>query len=191
MFMPLACMQDSVRASINLRVQYRELTISVDHQFEDWQEREIAEALSEWVEASDSSIHFKILWKQPKPGLYRNFTKPNSKTGIFLWLVDKTDTKTLTPELIEHFSDIEGLYVPGTDRSANILIFNQTPTSKFKSVVLHEFGHLLGLEHFDSFGYIMSTNASSSCLTLKDTTALCSYYRCMPKSQCLFCEPDN
>ena|SRR5690606_8367941 len=181
-------MQDSVRLSLNLKVQYRELIISVDHQFEDWQEHEIAEALTEWVEASDSSVHFKILWNQPKPGLYKHFREPDSKTGIFIWLLDKTDEKHLDIELMEYFHGINGLYVPGEDKSANILVFKQTPVIKFKSVILHEVGHLLGLEHFKHYGNIMSKEASSTCLTLKDTTQLCTYYNCIPKSQCPFCE---
>lgn len=168
-------------------INKRSFVVHIDHEFNYWQEKEIAKAFSEWTEASDGTITFKLIWNQPRRGLYKDHIDPKKDDGIFLWYLDKED-KNLTPELVKYFEKINGLYVPGDGSSSNLLIFHQVPEYHFKAVVLHEIGHLLGLNHIEEKGHLMSPAAGVSCLTLKDTQALCKHYNCVPRSFCMTCQ---
>lgn len=155
-------------------------TVNIDQKFNPVQEQLIIESLNDWTIASSGVLQFRVNLKQPGYTNINSVIKPED--GIHILYVDKDD-KELSQELFEVFLFLNGLYV-SRKNGANILLFKGIRKDYFKNVALHEIGHMLGLEHMQGSGYVMSTMDARGCITYSDATALCKIYNCRPKTTC-------
>lgn len=157
------------------------VNIKIDKDFSQWQKDVLKLAFDDWERASNYKIKFEIKWDEPKPGkwIHENDYEDNDN---FMWRVDK---KNISPRLQQRWSDYLGLMLYNeSEKSGNVIIFDNTPDYKFYSVALHEIGHFLGLKHINGAPVVMHPNAVGTCLSRYDVELLCSLYGCEPISQC-------
>lgn len=99
-------------------------------------------------------------------------------------MVDKNLNDFTKEDLVEYQYYL-GLcqFGPGED-SAAVMIFKEASGRYFYSVVLHELGHLLGIQHLPGDAVMNRIVSSRGCLRLEDVEALCRLYRCKPHPEC-------
>lgn len=149
------------------------IVVHVDSNFSDKQKQDIKHAFIAWEVASKHTIVFQPLWDTERPG---NFLDYRNSNRIFLWYLPKTKSHFYPSELMDHFS-IDGV-VYRRYIYDQVVIFKDSPKEHFYIIVLHELGHLLGLEHINYEKAIMHKNVTSKYITDWDQHQLCDIYKC-------------
>ncbi len=156
-------------------------TIFIDKSFNKQQETDIFNAIDAWEKASSNKIKIIPYFQTIRPGKLSDFwNKPYKDHSTFIWNISE---KELSRDMKVRFNAFAGIW----DTRGNILIFKEVTTgSRFYNVTLHEFGHMLKLEHFnDHYTTVMHHAATSSCITEIDAHLLCEIYDCEPKHECI------
>lgn len=157
-------------------------TIYIDSDFSEQQMQNIQLAINAWQRASNHNIYLKPVWNTPKPGKYREVM--DDLTGkTFMWSINKDHEHFTTAQIVKMWS-VDGFVVTSSElpQTTHIVIFKDTPG--FYLTVLHELGHMLGLQHTPNDTTVMHPNATSHCITHIDAHQLCSIYKCQPKPEC-------
>lgn len=151
--------------------------IMIDENFSSFEEKDILKAIEAWQNASSNELKVNIYLKQKRPGSIEKHFGRNKKY-IFVWKIDKN--KLLSDKLKVGLKTYVGFW---DEDGKNILILSNK--NRVHSVMLHEMGHALGLQHDDKkYNTIMHPDALSSCITDHDAETLCRIYGCVPNPEC-------
>ena len=143
----------------------------------------IQKAFDAWEKATTHKLQFVLIWDVPKPGRYHLFSKPKENAGIFFWNLPKTSYH-IPQESIEEWRSYYGVMVYGRgENSGNIIVFKEIDMEKFYPVVLHEVGHLIGLNHIKAKS-VMHPSAIFGCISPLDANQVCELYKCIPRPEC-------
>ncbi len=169
------------------------ISVYVDRNFVDYEKREIKFAFDAWTRASNGIVQFDVHWDVPKPYVFYKHEKPKADQGIFIWQLGLYDRSEVSEKLYNEYHSYHGLFIPGPNDSANILIFTDVVAREhFYQVVVHEIGHLIGLDHEKGHeDAIMYPHATGDCISKWDMKALCSIYGCSPRNQCVNIIPEG
>ncbi len=170
---------------LHIKRENPEIHIKIDRDFSQKEKELIARAFHSWEVASQNKLRFILTWNQPKPGDYKNHLNPSENAGIFLWHLPKKPAEA-DARYPSGWKIYYGLMNYGRgENSGNIIVFKKIPKDKFYSVVVHEVGHLIGLNHNSELTWsIMHPSAVAHCITQLDAEKLCKLYNCTPISQC-------
>lgn len=159
------------------------IEVLIDKDFSNREMIQIQKAFNAWSDASQGKIGFKPVWYSSKPGVFREESR--KQTGkIFMWSLSKNQTHFTIKQLLNLW-ELGGFVMRYKDNStAHVVIFEDLPDEFFYTVVLHEIGHLLGLQHITNRKASMHPDAPIPCISQWDAHQLCSIYGCRPKPQC-------
>lgn len=190
----LACCSGTVHNNYDRFIKnYKSIIVYADESFDDKQELLIAEAAKSWERASGLQIKFIIYYNQKRPGtIEEHYKKDRLDRSIFVWNLPEKERLSLSFKFKYEIENLDkspndppssrpdGLW----DKSGNIYIL-EVSKERFYSVILHEFGHALGINHTTKqIASVMHPNATKPCLTELDTYELCSILGCIPKPEC-------
>jgi len=161
--------------------------LQVDAEFSDIEEMEILQAIHTWKRVTQDHVSFMIEWNIPKPGAYKDvYCAADGRLNcsydkMFIWSLPKTSDQ-LTKEQLEEAKTYRGLMAhQGVD---HVIIFQDFPHDKFYGVVLHELGHLLGMNHVEDDKNVMFFDSSAACIGPIDSVQICNLYDCTPSPEC-------
>ena len=152
-------------------------TIYVDRNLDNWRLEEIISAAIEWHEATKGLVTFDVE-KLPQDNI-----DPNNS----LIMIEITPD---FPEIIimenKNHNLILGFYNNENGWPYIALVTSRLDENDFKSVVLHELGHSLGLEHnkgVNGIGSLMypSIEGAATHITNRDLDNFCKLYKCDSK----------
>lgn len=190
----VACRSHPVPTPAQLAIQthnyglMRNQTIYVDSAFTERELTIIKSAADEWERATNGTVHFTLFWfaKLPDHEIhtyvpYNTMIRLNSNNQH----VFETDLR-IRDNTAGFLQTTSGSYYIG------IVADRITVESLLKSVVIHEMGHALGLDHDDSSPAIMNRAAyyREPCLSYSDLNQFCNRYRCNV-AQMSFCVYNN
>ena len=161
-------------------------TLYLDRNFDDFEQEAITKAALEWTSTTNHIVEFDIV------------QLPAHEKIDIAYAVIITKVSPDYPNVIildaENGDNTLGYY----DRNSVIphiaLVTDRLKDDKYSSVVLHELGHSLGLEHLEGsenldtlmYPYVniivngISLPAGSDHITLKDGQKFCKLYHCDP-----------
>ncbi len=127
-----------------------------------------------WKEKSNNVVDIRVNqnWKAPYAFSKNNYKDFGAKT---IWLKDPNDIEVAKLEL-ETSVNANGIAIGDF-----ILIVKDSSLdgNKFYTIVLHELGHMVGLEHVKSqYPALMNLGANNGVITNYDLITLCYRYNC-------------
>lgn len=158
---------------------HRRIHLRVDTSFTQPQRIAIAEGASRWERSTKGAIQFDVtMYQKPdnfdpvlefldNPGISNQNIYETDHT-VFIWNADFG--KLLVLETLLGFS-VNG-FTPGNYIA---LVPNRMTIPELTVAVVHELGHLLGLQHTKT---IMDVDATSNCITAADMLQFCQVYNC-------------
>lgn len=159
------------------------IEIRIDPTFDSQQMMAIQSVFNRWQTASDNVVTFKPIWSFPRPGFYKDVYRDNTG-NIYMWYLDKDRKHFTTKQIMDFWENGGFVNYKEHNPTAHVVIFKDQPKSAFIRIVLHEIGHLIGLQHIENKTAVMHPNATSGCITQWDAHQLCSIYNCKPRPEC-------
>lgn len=157
------------------------MVIAIDKEWSTLHQMLIFQAMTDWEKASGGKVKFIVIWDQPKPATYKNWSL-TEKSGIFLWKMPRSSTQ-LPSVLEKDWKRYYGVTMYGPGESVDVIIFDDVDISKFYGVALHELGHLLGMKHNKEKSNL-HPNVLMDCISPIDAEQLCMMYGCVPNPNC-------
>lgn len=159
------------------------LYIYVDDRFTPQQEKRIKEAAKDWEEVGEGSFKVTFIWKQHFIGKWRQHQKP-ART-IYMWWVERSRDELGDKKYHDSYDDLAEVTdddVGGTD----IIVYHDLQEQQFKTVILHEFGHIVGLNHTEVKGRLMYPYVREMCPCIDSDAAasFCLLYGCHGVGDC-------
>ena len=151
-------------------------TIFVDNYFNDKQFDKIKEAAQEWTLKTHHIVNFQVERLPSKKTLRAN------KDLLILPVTPNFPDIILCDEYYHHDNTV-GFFNDSGPLYFIEIVMDRASEDIFKSIVLHELGHSLGLEHdtsVDGIGSLMfpALNMGSDHITEEDLYQFCSLYKC-------------
>lgn len=158
----------------------------VDNTFTEREQELIAEALEEWVTATDGAIELNLLfgWERGKPFAITEMKMVDGKSTMH-----KSGSKD--PGYIE-MKEVVGKEFAGRthlydDRWSIVIVTSSKNEHKFKSVIMHELGHYLVFDSTHlSEGLMhpkMKDQAAAGCIDQYTLDKACAILRCGPAAK--------
>lgn len=191
MLLIVSCSHDS---GVNFPIYPKTFEIYLDRDFTTKEATLLRESFNDWEKVGGGSFKFTIFSNVEKPAKFKDAGKRLSR-GIFVWQLDRKDNIQLSSNQINRFQRFDGLWLPD-EELGYLLMFLRTNGDKqnnlnFKSIALHEIGHLLGMEHTDDVRSIMYPIVGGyRCINNIDAATLCKLYNCSPKPECIIYESE-
>ncbi len=159
----------------------KEFTLYVDPKFTASQRSMIQNACNVWTEATRHKVAFSVYWDVQRPGPYQFFEGFDTPNLIYVWFLDKSDPIDVTPKMRAEWATYSGLMSPNT---TSLIMYQSIMPYYFNKVIIHEVGHLIGLEHTpEGVWSLMEPHAEAHCLTQYEYDAACILYNCVPLKQ--------
>lgn len=151
-------------------------TVYVDGNFRDDEFKVIKEASDEWS-AKTAGLAVIEVKRLPSP------EKPKFTMTTDDILLEKADSASSEILFLDYSTDatLFGLYRVEGNHSIVILVTDRfSSTNEYRTVVLHEIGHALGLEHNSVRGTVMYRDHAhvGDHLVREDLKQFCAIYRC-------------
>jgi len=157
-------------------------TIYIDRQFSEKEKQYIMEAASEWENVTQGIVQYQIV-ELP------TFRTIDFQSCLFIIKITPDDPEIL---LMDSQDTTVGFYTTKSGIPTISLIEDAIEDKFYKSVVMHEIGHSLGLKHqseIDDMGTLMYPylkikigdyfiEVNSNDITKTDLAQFCSLYRC-------------
>lgn len=162
------------------------VTLYVDRNFSEAEVDIIVGAALEWSKATNHTVEYSIVLLPTKE-------KPDLKNAVFITKRSVDDPRIILMDLIGDTQTLGIFEKRGVKYIA--LVTARLNEDNYKSVVLHELGHSLGLKHLEGnanintlmypyMSIIMEDGtiipAGSDHITKKDLAQFCKLYRCNP-----------
>ncbi len=159
------------------KIEHVNTTIYIDDDFNQKEIEYIILAATEWSNATNNIVEYNFILStnlDNKTDLSKDklFFKKVSKYNPDIFLIDLArDSKTI------------GLYIGASSTPTILLVSNRLDNSIYKSVIMHEIGHSLGLRHIDG-AYGLDTlmypyiDFGADYITSKDLIQFCTKYNC-------------
>ena len=149
----------------------------VDGDFNITQQKVLESVANSWKTKTKDliDIKFNFNWKAPLPFSESNYIQYGQKT---IWLRDSSDPEILRLQLKT------SLNADGISKGDFIIIMNdfdsvKQDNNKLFTIVMHELGHQIGLEHIRSqYPALMNINGNDGIITDNDLLVLCFRYNC-------------
>ena len=149
-------------------------TIHADMAFNETERQHILHAVEEWHKFSNQSVQLNIEFDLDAKIPF-NYQTTIIKTAI---------TDPITAESDGYFKcNILGLCKPNADETVDLYIVHDRLTDpiKFRTTVMHEIGHFLGLDHTPNKSIMACKNYGDVLhLTYKDAVEFANKYKCQP-----------
>lgn len=153
--------------------------VLVSPEFSEYEKGLIESALNEWSYSTKNLIHFIVLYNKDIFDI--DMTENNIILPIMMRPVDEDNIFVQFVDIIID-GEILGFYDKTAAPVPNILIVRNRiyDDAEYKTVVMHEIGHSLGLAHLEDKYNLMypSSKFGSDCITDLDLKSFCQVYKC-------------
>ena len=167
----------TLRHNANLKINK---TVYIDKRFSKIEINYIEEALNEWSEKSNNLLQFKVEYNI---NINEKEYIKNKYQSIMIEKTHSSDTEIVFVEKLSETTLI-GLCNTSTAPIDVMIIFDRLKNKEeYRSVVIHEIGHALGLKHSDIRWTLMYPyiDSGSYHLTYYDMEQFCKIYSCNVK----------
>lgn len=162
-------------------------TLYIDNNFNDFEQQAITEAALEWATTTNNIIQYDVV-RLPTDDII------DARSSIVISKQTPDHPNVLALDTTNDRTTL-GFYDKRTFIRSIVLVSQRIAPEDYKTVVLHELGHSLGLEHnsgIDGMDTLMypsrnitiddiTIKSSSDHLTLIDGIQFCKLYHCNPK----------
>ncbi len=149
-----------------------EYSLAVEKEFDDEEVEFITSAVDEWMTACDcysASVFFR--YDLPTTHNLETSEWEDIKGYGRLWKVNKRE-----PVFVDAAED-EGDGIRGMHYSGNIMLMDHLKGVTFYGVMLHELGHLYGIDHQVS-GLMASNGGNHGCIDWRAISEFCNMHTC-------------
>jgi predicted Zn-dependent protease len=172
------------------------LTIHIDKSMTQEQKISVRAAIAEWETAVHSIVSSTVLedWSNEEEMAGPTIEGDQMICTRQVYIAGLKNTHSLTQIIDEKVNTKTGQVLGYTNSKCAskwiVLFVDRSEKEKFKTVMLHEFGHLIGMQHLPIVGTIMypSVDLGTNCITPIDLAQFCSMWKCNPENMVSSCK---
>ena len=163
---------------INPKVFY----ILMDDRFTPQQKKYIQSAANHWINCSEGKVQVTFIITHMSSRWKDHPLQPNT---ISLWIIPLSAGELGKERYNHSFKNVAEVVV--RERGAiDMLVYRNLTDDDFTMVMMHEFGHLFGIDHTDQKNTLMfpSVEGQKPCIDPEIAKEFCSQYGCSGKGDC-------
>lgn len=174
------------------------LTVHIDKSMTQEQKDSVRSAIQEWQIAVRSIVTSNIVedWSNEEEMIGPTIENDEMICTRDVYVAGLKNSHSLVQIIDEKVDTKTGQVLGYTNSKCGskwiALFVDRSEKQKFRTVMLHEFGHLIGMQHLPIVGTIMypSVDKGTNCITQIDLAQFCSMWKCRPEQMISSCKSD-